>query len=98
MHDMVHDRILNRLNAGCLNIVEDSGGNRRVFTHGRDALFFRYDDDSLRECLELALSDLHRSYEIAAAGFARRDDPAFRFGDFHNILALARHPSPADRQ
>jgi hypothetical protein len=94
MHDMVHDRILNGLNAGCVNIVEDSYANRRVFEHGRDALFFRYDDDSLRECLELVCSNLERSYDIAAAGFARRDDAPFRFGDFQNILNLARRPFP----
>jgi hypothetical protein len=39
MHDMVHDRTLNGLNAGCLNIIEDSYANRRLFEHGRDALF-----------------------------------------------------------
>jgi len=94
MHDMVHDRILNGLNAGCVNIVEDSYANRRVFEHGRDALFFRYNDDSLRECLELVCNDLERSYEIAAAGFARRDDAPFRFGNFQNILDLVRRPFP----
>ena len=94
MHDMVHDRILNGLNAGCLNVVEDSNANRRVFEHGRDALFFRYSDDSLRECLELVCSDLYRSYDIAAAGFARRDNASFRFGNFQNIINLARQPFP----
>jgi hypothetical protein len=94
MHDMVHDRILNGLNAGCVNIVEDSYANRRVFEHGRDALFFRYTDDSLRECLELVCSDLERGYDIAAAGFARRDDAPFRFGNFQNIINLVRRPFP----
>lgn len=92
MHDMVHDRVLNGLNAGCLNIVEDSDANRRVLRHGKDALFFRYEDDSLRECLGLACENLERSYEIAADGFARRDEPAFRFGNFENILKLAYEP------
>ena len=94
MHDMVHDRTLNGLNAGCLNIIEDSYANRRLFEHGRDALFFRYSDDSLRECLEIVCNDVERSYEIAAAGFARRDDAPFRFGNFQNIIDLARRPFP----
>ena len=94
MHDMVHDRTLNGLNAGCLNIIEDSYANRRVFEHGRDALFFRYSDDSLRECLEIVCNDVERSYEIAAAGFARRDDAPFKFGNFQNIIDLARRPFP----
>jgi hypothetical protein len=94
MHDMVHDRILNGLNAGCANIIEDSYANRRVFEHGRDAFFFRYSDDSLRECLEIVCGDVERSFEIAAAGFARRDDAPFRFGSFQNIIDLARLPFP----
>jgi hypothetical protein len=63
-----------------------------VFEHGRDALFFRYSDDSLRECFEIVCNDVERSYEIAAAGFARRDDAPFRFGNFQNIIDLARRP------
>jgi hypothetical protein len=94
MHDMVHDRILNGLNAGCVNIIEDSYANRRVFEHGQDALFFRYSDDSLRNCLEIVCNDVERSYEIAAAGFARRDDAPIRFGNFQNIINLARRPFP----
>ena len=94
MHDMVHDRILNGLNAGCVNIVEDSCANRRVFEHGRDALLFRYSDDSLRECLETVCSNVERSYEIAAAGYVRRDDAPFRFGNYQNIIDLARRPFP----
>jgi hypothetical protein len=90
MHDMVHDRVLNGLNAGCLNIVEDSSANRRVFEHGRNALFFRYGDDSLRECLSFVCNDPEGAFRIAAAGFAMRDDPPFRFGDFRNIVDLAR--------
>lgn len=92
MHDMVHDRVLNGLNAGCLNIVEDSFANRRAFASGRNALFFRYDDDSLRECLELACHDVDRAYAIAAAGFALRDRKPFRFGGFENILRLTQKP------
>jgi hypothetical protein len=94
MHDMVHDRILNGLNAGCVNIVEDNYANRRAFEHGRDALFFRYSDDSLRECFEMVCGDVKRSFEIAAAGFARRDDAPFKFGNFQNIVDLARRPFP----
>jgi hypothetical protein len=90
MHDMVHDRILNGLNAGCLNIIEDSFANRRVFDDGRNALFFRYDDDSLRECLSQVCDDLEGSFEIAKAGFAMRDKPPFRFGNFQNIIKLAQ--------
>ena len=90
MNDMVHDRILNGLNAGCVNIVEDSFANRRAFEHGRNALFFNYDDDSLRECLSLVIDDPERAFGIAAAGFAMRDDPRFRFGGFRNIIELAR--------
>jgi hypothetical protein len=106
MHDMVHDRILNGLNAGCVNIVEDSFANRKFFEHGRNALFFRYDDDSLRECLSLVFNDPETTFKIAAAGFSMRDDPPFRFGNFENILSLAvrqRQPSevnlrnPAER-
>jgi hypothetical protein len=89
MHDMVHDRILNGLNAGCVNIVEDSLANRRLFEHGRNALFFRYDDDSLRECLSLVINDLESASDIAAAGFAMRDEPPIRFGGFRNIIELA---------
>jgi hypothetical protein len=94
MHDMIHDRILNGLNAGCLNIIEDNSANRRLFQHGCDALFFRYDDDSLRECLEFIFADVRASYDIAAAGFARRDDAPFRFGDFKHIVDLARRALP----
>ena len=90
MHDMVHDRILNGLNAGCVNIVEDSFANRRVFEHGQNALFFRYDDDSLRECLSYVCNDPRGAFRIAAAGFAMRDDPPFRFGNFENIIDLAQ--------
>jgi hypothetical protein len=94
MHDMVHDRILNGLNAGCLNIVEDNFANRRVFEHERNALFFRYDDDSLRECLTRVCEDLEGTFEMAQAGFALRDEPQFRFGGFDKIINLARCPAP----
>jgi hypothetical protein len=89
-NDLFHDRTQNGLNAGCAVIVEDTPVHRRLFAHGRNALLFRYDDDSLAECLDVVCNRPERAYEIAQAGFALRDDPAVRFGGFENILALAR--------
>jgi len=89
-NDLVHDRTQNGLNAGCAAIVEDTPAHRRLFVHGRNALLFRYDDDSLAEALDLVCHRPQRAYEIAQAGFALRDDPALRFGGFENILKLAR--------
>lgn len=89
-NDLFHDRTQNGLNAGCAVIVEDTPVHRRLFTHGRNALLFRYDDDSLPECLDIVCNHPQRAYEIAQAGFALRDDPAVRFGGFDNILKLAR--------
>src|ERR1043166_5690861 len=89
-NDLFHDRTQNGLNAGCAVIVEDTPVHRRLFEHGRNALLFRYDDDSLAACLDLVCHDPQRAYEIAQAGFALRDDPAIRFGGFENILKLAR--------
>jgi hypothetical protein len=89
-NDLFHDRTQNGLNAGCAAVVEDTPVHRRLFTHGKNALLFRYDDDSLAECLDLVCNHPQRAYEIAQAGFALRDDPAVRFGGFDNILKLAR--------
>jgi Glycosyl transferases group 1 len=89
-NDLFHDRTQNGLNAGCAAIVEDTPVHRRLFTHGKDALLFRYHDDSLAECLDLVCNHPQRAYEIAQAGFALRDDPGVRFGGFDNILKLAR--------
>jgi Glycosyl transferases group 1 len=89
-NDMLHERTLNGLNAGCVVLVEDSPAHRPLFSHGKNALFFRYDDDSLAQCLDLVCNRPERAYEIAQAGFALRDDPAVRFGGFNNILELAR--------
>jgi hypothetical protein len=89
-NDLFHDRTQNGLNAGCAVIVEDTPVHRRLFAHGRNALLFRYSDDSLAECLDLVCNRPERAYEIAQAGFALRDDPAVRFGGFDNILKLAR--------
>jgi hypothetical protein len=86
LNDMIHDRTLNGLNAGCVNIVEDSLAHKRAFKNGKNALFFRYDDDSLRECLELVCSRPHEAYRIAEAGLRLRDEQPFRFGGFHNII------------
>jgi hypothetical protein len=90
MNDMVHDRTANALNAGCVAILEDSVAARGVFTHGRNALLFRYDDDSIEECLDIVCNNPERAYEIARAGMTLRDHPQLRFGLFHNILDLAR--------
>jgi len=88
LNDELHDRTLNGLNAGCVNIVEDNALHRRVFEHGKNALLFRYGDDSLRECLDIVCNQPDRAYEIAQAGLALRDDPRFRFGGFQSILNL----------
>ena len=90
LNDMVHDRTLNGLNAGCVNIVEDSAIHRAIFKHGENALLYRYDDDSLRECLDIVCHQPDRAFAIAERGMALRDDPRLRFGGFHNILELAR--------
>jgi hypothetical protein len=88
-NDMLHDRVANALNAGCLAIVEDNAIHRRLFEDGKNALFFRYDDDSLARCLDLVCNQPERACEIAQSGFAMRDDPMIRFGNFHRILELA---------
>jgi hypothetical protein len=90
MNDMIHDRTMNALNGGCVAILEDSPTARSLFKHGKNALLFRYDDDSIEECLDLVCNKPERAYEIAQAGMALRDHPRLRFGQFHNILDLAR--------
>ncbi len=92
VNDEVHDRTLNALNAGAVPIIEDNAVNRRFFTHGKNALLFRYDDDSLRECFDLICSHPDRVYEIAEAGIALRDDPRLRSG-FEELMRLAEAPS-----
>lgn len=91
VNDEIHDRTLNALNAGAVAIIEDNAVNRRFFTHGKNALLFRYDDDSLRECFNLVCTDPNRAYDIAQAGIALRDDPRLRFG-FEELMRLARAP------
>jgi hypothetical protein len=88
LHDEIHDRTLNGLNAGCVNIVEDNAIHRAVFKHGEDALLFRYHDDSLRECLDVVCNDPDRAYRIACAGLEQRDRAPFRFGNFGAIYGL----------
>jgi hypothetical protein len=86
---MVHDRTENGLNAGCAVIIEDTPTHRGLFSDD-NALFFRYDDDSLAHCLDVACNQAVRACEIAQAGFSLRDDPAIRFAGFEHILQLAR--------
>jgi hypothetical protein len=88
--DMLHDRVANALNAGCVAIVEDTPLHRRLFRHGETALLFRYDDGSLADCLDLVCYEPERACAIAQAGFALRDDPAIRFGQFDRLLDLIR--------
>jgi len=90
INDMIHDRTMNALNAGCAAILEDNLAARSIFRHGENALLFRYDDDSVEECLDIVCNRPQRAYEIAQAGMALRDRPQLRFGRFHNILDLAR--------
>jgi len=87
--DMLHDRTANGLNAGCVSIVEDNKRHRSLFEHDRNALMFRYDDESLAECLDLVCHHPDRAYEIAQSGLGLRDHSAVRFGNFRNILRLA---------
>jgi hypothetical protein len=88
LNDMIHDRTLNGLNAGSVNIVEDSIAHRAYFQAGANALFFRYDDDSLCECLDLVCRKPRGVYPIAENGFALRDEQPFRFGGYHNLVKV----------
>lgn len=88
INDEIHNRTVNALNAGSVNIIEDNVVHRRYFTHGKNALLFRYGDDSFRQCLDLVCSNPRKALEIAQAGFAMRDDPRLRFGGYQNILRV----------
>ena len=77
LNDMIHDRADNALNAGCVAIVEDNLANREVFSHGKNALIFRYEDSSLRECLDIVCYQPECAYTIAEAGMMLRDTHAF---------------------
>jgi hypothetical protein len=90
MSDMIHDRTANAVNAGCVAILEDNLAATSVFKHGKNALLFRYDDDSIGECLDIVCNQPERAFEIASAGMALRDHPHLRFGRFHAIIDLAR--------
>ena len=95
LNDMSHDRAINGLNAGAVAILEDNLAQRSVFQHGINALLFRYDDDSLHECLDIVCNQPERAYSIAEAGMMLRSDPRLGFGQFHNVIELARRPSAA---
>jgi hypothetical protein len=85
---------MNALNGGCVAIAEANLATQAMFTHKVDALLFRYDDDSLEECFDIVCHQPARAYEIAQAGMKLRDDPRLRFGQFHNLLDLARARAP----
>lgn len=90
INDMIHDRTMNALNAGCVAILEDNLASKSIFQHDTNALLFRYDDDSIEECLDIVCNQPDRAYRIAQAGMKLRNDPRLRFGQFHNILDLAQ--------
>ena len=95
VNDSIHDRTCNALNAGCLLILEDNRAHRGLFVHGENALLFRYDDNSLSECLARVFGGPRHIYPIAAAARTLRDAAPFRFGSFPNILDLAGAAGPA---
>jgi hypothetical protein len=86
--DMIHDRTMNALNGGCVAIAEDNLAGKGLLKHNVNALLFRYEDDSLDECLDIVCNQPERAYEIAQAGMQLRDDPRVRFGQFQNIIDL----------
>ena len=96
VNDEVHNRTENGLNAGCVNVTEDSVVSRTILIHDENALFYRYDDDSLHECLDRICSKSAEIYEIAEAGFALRDEEPFRSSGFNNLIELALQPAPVN--
>jgi hypothetical protein len=90
LNDLIHDRTMNGLNAGCVNLIEDNLAHRGIFQHGKNALLFRYEDDSLQECLDIVCNQPDRAYSIALSGIALRDSVPFVNCAFHAILDLAR--------
>jgi hypothetical protein len=72
-----------------LPIVEDNRGHRELFTHGKNALLFRYDDESLVECLNIVSGHPLDIYPMAERARQLRDHERFRYGLFRNIIALA---------
>jgi hypothetical protein len=93
VNDSIHDRTCNALNAGSLPILEDNRAHRGLFSHGENALLFRYDDDSVAECLALACGEPAGMYAMAERAKTMRDHSRFRFGLFGNIVSLARGPA-----
>lgn len=89
VNDQVHPRIPNALNAGAVNIVEDNLVHNKIFQNGKNALLFRYDDDSLRDALSLVCFEPGEAYRIADAGFAMRDEQSFKYGQFDRLVDLA---------
>jgi hypothetical protein len=89
-NDMLHERTANAINAGCVAIVEDNVVHRRVFKPGKDALLFRYDDDSLEQCLDLVCHSSEPAYAIARRGIKLRGSPPFNSNEIYNFLQLAR--------
>ena len=82
VNDLIHDRTMNALNGGCVAILEDNLTGKSIFKHGKNALLFRYDDESLEECLDIVCNQPDRAYGIARAGMRLREDPRLRFGNF----------------
>jgi hypothetical protein len=89
INDLIHDRTMNALNAGCVPIVEDNTAHRRVFEHGRNALMFRYGDSSLAECLDVVCNETELAWSIAEEAFSLRDDPRVFDVKFHNVIDVA---------
>jgi hypothetical protein len=89
VNDSIHDRTCNALNAGCVPILEDNRVHRGLFSHGENALLFRYDDDSIAACLALACGELAGIHAMAEQAKAMRDQGRFRFGLFENIVGMA---------
>lgn len=90
VNDLIHDRTMNALNAGCVPIVEDNMAHRRVFEHGKNALLFRYGDDSLGECFNIVCNQPGIAWSIAQEAFALRDDPGVCNVKFRSIIEVAR--------
>jgi hypothetical protein len=87
---MLHDRVLNGVNAGCCLVVEANLIHKKLFKDRSTALLFTYDhDDSLRECLNVVCYRPGETYNIATAGGALRDTNPFRFGNFSAIFSCA---------
>jgi hypothetical protein len=89
MNDMIHDRTMNAVNAGCVPIIEDNLAHRQIFKHRYNALIFRYGDDSLKECLDVVCNKPELASDIAKNAFTLRDDPRCGFGQFQNCLDVA---------